>query len=205
MQPIGDDMGTIIRLRLVSGDSLQLLCVHLCFTLSVRERKLVIRIPLSISLTLERPNTLSYCHVILLSMMPLFSMPVFHRLTGIVIGFGPSPHETYLPTFLLCYYKVSEKIACLFWQPFFSCRSVPCLPDPADTASCHGSSLHCIKIRDTLLSPTPWVGGFLPYKIVSDRPHFLHSDEFYAPTYTIYAYISLSAIQKLRHSWGVSF
>lgn len=156
-------MGTIIRLRLVSGDSPQLLCVHFCFTLFVRERKWVIRIPLSVSLTLECPNTLSYCHVILLSMMPLFSMPVFHRLTGTVIGFGPSPHETYLPTFFtLLLQGLRENSLFILTAIFiryrlFLCGSAPCLPDPADTASCHGCSLHCIKIRDTLLSPTPRV------------------------------------------------
>lgn len=187
MQPIWDDMGTMIRLQLVSGDSPQLLCVHLCFTLFVRERKWVIRIPLSISLTLERPNTLSYCHVILLSMMPLFSMPVFHRLTGIVIGFGPSPHETYLPTFLHCYYKVSEKIACLFWQP---CCLVYLTLLILPVATVAPFTVLYKNKRHLAISPTPRMGGFLPQKTVSDRLHFLHSDEFYAPTYTSYAYIS---------------
>lgn len=86
-------MGTIISVDCQRTLTLKLLCVRMCLSLFVIEGKWIIRTPLPISLTLELPNIMSYCHVILLtSKCHCLAWFTFHRQTGILSGFKSSPH-----------------------------------------------------------------------------------------------------------------
>lgn len=95
-QLIWDDMGPIKDVDYQWTLTLKLLCVPVCLTLSAKEGKWMIRTPLSV------PNILSRFHVILLSSKcRCLALFIFHRQTGILIGFRPSPHSTYFYIMLL--------------------------------------------------------------------------------------------------------